>query len=222
MTSAFPIAALFITQGNLETFFLVCFGVGFVLSLLSFVAGSLHFHLPTKWHLPHFGHHSHVQVGHSGGHVSAGHPHSGGGEIDLMQISPFNFPSIMAFLSWFGAVGFLTLHHYRFGVWMSLVASIVGGMAGGWIVYRFLRKMMSYDGAIDPADYQMEGALGTLEIGIRVGGTGELVYVQGGARKTCAARAEDGSVIEKGAEVAVMRYEKGIAYVRRWEEFKES
>ena len=222
MTTTSFMAAMFFTQGDLETFFLVCFGVGFVLSLLSFVAGSLHFHLPGKWHLPHFGHHGPVHVGHGGGHAHVGHAHAGGGEIDLMQISPFNFPSIMAFLSWFGAVGFLTLHHYRFGVWMSLVASIVGGMAGGWIVYRFLRKMMSYDGAIDPADYHMEGALGTLEIGIRAGGTGEMVYVQGGARKTCAARAEDGSVIEKGSEVAVQRFADGIAYVKKWEEFRES
>ena len=214
MTSS--LTTLLITQGSLETFFLVCFGVGFVLSLLSFLAGSLHFHLPTKWHVPHFGHNGHAHVGHGHGAMH------GGGEVDLTQITPFNFPSIMAFLSWFGAVGFLTLHHYRWGVSMSVVASLVGGVIGGWIVYRFLRKMLSYDDSIDPEDYRMEGAIGTLEIGIRAGGTGELVYVQGGSRKTCAARTEDGSVIEKGVEVAVVRFHEGVAYVKRWEDLREA
>lgn len=208
------VGAFMFTQGGLETFFLVCFGVGFVLSLLSFVAGSLHFHLPTKWHVPHFGHHGHAHVGHAGGH---GH---GGTEMSL--VSPFNVPSLMAFLSWFGAVGFLTLHHYRLGVAMSLAASAMGGTLGGWLIYRFLRKVMSFDVPLDPEDYRMEGALGTLNIGIRPGGTGELVYVQGGTRKTCAARTEDASAIEKGVEVAVVRYHEGVAYVKRWEDFKEA
>jgi hypothetical protein len=33
-----------------------------------------------------------------------------------------------------------------------------------------------------------------------------------------AARSEDGTEIQRGAEVIVTRYENGIAYVRRWEE----
>ena len=209
MTLTFPIAVFAITRGGLETFFLVCFGVGFVMSLISFAAGSLHLHLPGKWHLPHFGSHGH------------GHLH-GDARFEATHISPLNFPSAMAFLAWFGAVGYMTLHHYGWGVAMSVVSSLGGGIAGGWLVYLFLRKMVSYDSSLDPEDFRMEGALGTLEIGIRAGGTGELVYVQGGSRKTCAARSEDGSAMEKGAEVAVSRFEKGIAYVRRWEEFKES
>ena len=38
------------------------------------------------------------------------------------------------------------------------------------------------------------------------------------ARSRCVFRA-DGSAIAKGSEVIVTRYEKGIAYVRRWDEF---
>jgi hypothetical protein len=60
--------------------------------------------------------------------------------------------------------------------------------------------------------------VGTLTLGIREGGTGELVYVQGGARKTSAARSEDGGAIPKGTEVAVISFERGIAYVRPWEQ----
>src|SRR2546429_6834886 len=39
-------------------FYLFCFLVGFSLSVVSFLAGAVHIHLPVKWHLPfHLGHH---------------------------------------------------------------------------------------------------------------------------------------------------------------------
>ena len=53
---------------------------------------------------------------------------------------------------------------------------------------------------------------------IRAGGTGEIVYQQLGATRSAIARSEDGEAIAKKEEVYVIRYEKGIAYVRRWED----
>ncbi len=50
---------------------------------------------------------------------------------------------------------------------------------------------------------------------IRAGGTGEIVYEQLGALRSAPARSEDGEPIQKQEEVFVVRYEKGIAYVRR-------
>jgi len=68
-------------------------------------------------------------------------------------------------------------------------------------------------------DFQMVGAVGKINIAIRPGGTGEILYVQGGTRRSAGARSEDGKPLEKGAEVVVTRFEHGIAYVRLWEEF---
>jgi hypothetical protein len=62
----------------------------------------------------------------------------------------------------------------------------------------------------------MIGAFGRLSIPIRPGGTGELIYSQQGTRRVTGARSEDGSPIPKGAEVLVVRYERGIAFVRPW------
>jgi hypothetical protein len=42
-----------------------------------------------------------------------------------------------------------------------------------------------------------------------------------GARRSTPARSEDGTPIQKEEEVFVARYEKGVAYVRRWEEVLE-
>ena len=74
---------------NWEAFFLVCFGVGLVSTLISFFAGALHLHLPTKFHM---GHHGHV-----GGHGAHG---SAGDGVNVAHISAFNLPTIMAFLAW--------------------------------------------------------------------------------------------------------------------------
>jgi hypothetical protein len=72
------------------------------------------------------------------------------------------------------------------------------------------------------ADYEMVGVLGRLTQPIREGGIGELVYTQGGTRKSCGARSADGASMEKGVEVVVTGYERGIASVRRWSELVES
>jgi hypothetical protein len=38
-------------------------------------------------------------------------------------------------------------------------------------------------------------------------------------RRSVGARGEDGEGIEKGKEVVISRYEKGLAYVKKWDEF---
>jgi hypothetical protein len=55
-------------------------------------------------------------------------------------------------------------------------------------------------------------------VGIREGGTGEIVYSQAGTRRSAGARSEEGAAIARGSEVVVTKYERGIAYVRPWEE----
>ena len=71
---------------------------------------------------------------------------------------------------------------------------------------------------LNPDDYDVIGLLGVVSSSIREGGTGEIIYSQGGTRRTCGARSEDAKAIAKGTEVMVTRYEKGLAYVRPWEE----
>ena len=102
---------------------------------------------------------------------------------------------------------------------VALGVATLSGLGGASVVFWFLAKvLMSREEALDPADYDMVGVLGKLSMPIRAGGTGELIYTQGGTRRVAGARAESGAAIAKGAEVVVTRYEKGIAYVRAWEE----
>src|SRR5260370_30217314 len=93
------------------------------------------------------------------------------------------------------------------------------GVFGAASVFLFLtRVLISHEENMDAADYEMVGVLGRISMPIRENGTGEIIYSQAGTRRTCGARSENGGALEKGVEIVVVRYEKGIAYVNRWEE----
>jgi hypothetical protein len=192
-------------------FYLICFAVGFCFSFFSFVLGSPRGH----FHFPHL-HGSHVSAGHEApGHRSGAAGENGAGG----HVSPLNPPTVAAFLAWFGGTGYLLTRYSTLEVGLGLLASVTSGLAGGGIIFLFLTKvLMSDEENMDPADYEMVGVLGKVSSSIRAGGTGEIVYSQMGTRRVCGARSEDNSLIAKGAEVVVTRYEKGIAYVRLWSE----
>jgi hypothetical protein len=59
----------------------------------------------------------------------------------------------------------------------------------------------------------------TVSMPIREKGTGEVIFEQNGARRSTGARSEDGTSLPKGTEVVIERYDDGIAYVKRWDEF---
>jgi membrane protein implicated in regulation of membrane protease activity len=180
-------------------FYLFCFATGFVLSVVSFLAGGLH--LPV-----HVGHHGPV-VGASGAHG----PHGARG------FSRFNFATLTVFLAWFGGMGYLVNRYSTIWFVFALLIAVGAGLTGAAVVSLFLtRVLISTDENLDPADYKMAGVLGRVSSPIRQGGTGEILYSQGGTRRSCAARGEDAQSMPEGTEVVVTRYEEGIAYVRRW------
>ena len=97
--------------------------------------------------------------------------------------------------------------------------AFASGIGGAAMVFWFLFKvLMSKEENLDPADYEMVGVLGRVTIPIRPGGTGEIVFSQAGTRHVAGARTEDGTAVARGEEVVVTGYEKGIAFVRRWED----
>jgi membrane protein implicated in regulation of membrane protease activity len=198
-------------------FYLICFAVGFFFSVLSFALAGLHWHLPFNLHLPHGWElgsgPAHVPVG---GHMTGPHGHASGGGG---AVSPLNPVTTAAFLAWFGGTGYLITRFSSILSVVGLLLAMAAGLVGAAIVFLFLtRVLISREENMDPADYEMVGVLGKISIPIRPGGTGEIIYSQAGTRRTCGARSENGSAIGKGAEIVVTRYDKGIAYVRLWEE----
>jgi hypothetical protein len=211
------------------TFYLICFVVGVVFSLLSVVGSLGRLHLPAHWHvhLPHFlGHHAgplhapHVDVAGAahGAHAAAVHHGAPGGS----DISFFNVSSMMAFLAWFGGTGYLLTRYSDLWTLAAFGLSLASGLAAATVVFLFLVKvLLAHETQLDPADFDLVGVLGKVNVTIRAGGTGEILFSQGGTRRAAGARSENGSEIQKGVEVVITRYEKGIAYVRRWDEMTE-
>ena len=192
-------------------FYLVCFLVGLILSAVSFLFGSAHVHFP------HHGGGAHVHLGH--GH--APHPHLGKGGTGQRgtDVSFFNFGTATAFLAWFGGAGFLLTRYSSIWIWWALTGAVLAGLTGAAVVFWFVAKLlMGSERDLDPADYDLIGALGRLSTNIREGGTGEMIFSQQGSRRSIGARNDGGGAIPKGTEVVITRYEKGIAYVRRWDE----
>jgi hypothetical protein len=190
-------------------FYLICFLLGLGLSLLSVLTGSAHLHLP----------HLHLHV-HGAPHVHV--PHIGAHGAEAEGVPWLNFGTMTAFLAWFGGTGYLLERYYAVWFLVALAIALLSGLGGAALVFWFLAKLASTEESLDPADYEMVGVLGKLSIPIRQGGTGEIVFSQEGVRHVAGARSEDGTPISKGAEVVVQRYEKGIAYVRRWEDMTGS
>jgi hypothetical protein len=180
---------------TLESFFLGCFVFGFVLSLIAFLAGSSHLHL----------HHGHVHLGH--------------GQGNGQGVSKFNFGTIAAFLTWFGGTAYILSTWGGVGLALVLAGAVLGGIAGGSLIFLFAAKVLAPgDRPLNPADYQMIGALGIVSGTVLPGGTGEMIFVQQGRRSSVPIRSERGTLIPKGKEVVVTRYESGIAYVREFDE----
>lgn len=224
------------------TFYLVCFVVGFALSVVTLLSGVGHHHFAWKYHLPHWGHlgvhhgglghggmgHG-VHVGHGGpagahggahgGGHGGGHGSAHGSTKSAVHASPFDFSTFMAFLAWFGGTGYLLTCYSDVWHVLAFGLAILGGLVGAAIVFWFLVKvLLAHETILDPSDFDMVGVLAHVNSGIRPGGTGEIVFSQAGVRRPSGARSEDGLAIPKGKEVMVTRYEKGIAYVRPWDE----
>jgi hypothetical protein len=199
-------------MGFWEGFYFACFVAGLLLSIVSLLGGMGHinwhfhgFHLPHATHVPH----------------GAAH-HAGGTSQGSAGVPWWNAFSIMIFLCWFGAAGYLMT---RYGTLVASAVFIVAalcGLAGGAVVFWFMAKvLMPHERELTPDETAVTGVVGKVSSGIRAGGTGEVLYEQMGARRSVPARADLGEPIQQGEEVFVVRYEMGIAYVRRWEDLQE-
>ncbi|HZD77521.1 MAG TPA: hypothetical protein VE218_10975 [Acidobacteriaceae bacterium] len=189
-----------------ENWYLVCFGVGLVLSVLAFVGGFGHLHLG------HF-HSGHAHVGHLHTHATHG-GHDG-------SLSPFNGFTLPAFLCWFGGAGYLLCRFSPFwGAGVFALAVLSGGVGAGVIFWFLVRVLLPNERVMTAEETEMTGVLARVSSPIHEGGTGEIAYSQGGARRAAAARSDAGAAIARDIEVVVLRYERGVAYVRPWSELE--
>jgi len=160
-----------------------------------------------------FGH----DIGHDLGH-GAGHDVGHDAAHAAAQSGPslFNLPTIMAAITWFGGVGYILRQTLSMDAVFASALAVVSGLVGGAIMFavlaRVLWPMMSRP--MERSDFRLPGTPARVVSSIRAGGVGEIVYTKAGNRFTAGARSEDERAISTRAEVVIVRYEHGLAYVQ--------
>ncbi len=195
-----------------EIFYFTCFALGLVLCALSLITGGGHVH---GGHL-HLGGHGHGHAPRPEARVN--HASSSPAAISH-SISPFNGFTLTAFLCWFGGTGYLLRTHSVFVAPLILLFATVSGLAGAGLIFWFLASvLLPRERALTAEETEITGVVGRVTGPLEPGRTGEILYSQLGVRRSAPARAEGGLRIARDAEVLVLRYEHGIAYVRPWQD----
>ncbi|HEX2172864.1 MAG TPA: hypothetical protein VHL09_10520, partial [Dehalococcoidia bacterium] len=150
--------------------------------------------------------------GHASGTHPAGHPAAHHG-LPLLNVS-----SALAFVTWFGAAGYVLTAFAGWTTWLAVPAAVAAGIAGSLIIAFFLAKVIAGEREMDPRDYRLEGTVARVTVRIPARGTGEIVFTKGGVRRSEAARNLSGHLVPRDTEVVILEYERGIATVQPWDE----
>lgn len=202
----------------LSVFFLICFLVGSGLSILSFVTGAAHISVPGghALHVGHLGHLGHLaHAGHAGQSTAPGRGAEG--------VPLFNAGSLLAFLAWFGGIGYLLHTLSPLALLLVLFLSVLAGVLGAFLVlFFFVNVLLPAQTEMDPERYRLDGTQARVTASIRADATGEITYSKAGTRRSDAARSLDGQPIAHGTEVVIVSYNRGIAYVEPLERYLRS
>lgn len=188
----------------METLFLGCFVFGLLFTLVTLAMGASHGALDG------LGIH---------GHGAHGAPDVG---VDHSWLGQINLSALMAFLTWFGGAGWLTLHYGPAGVLGTALgtgAGLVAGVGAYALVAWFISKLRAGETVARPEDYVLEGTVARVTVPASAGGVGEIVFTLAGVRRVEGARAADGRTLVKGEEVVITGYERGVAIVEDAQQF---
>ena len=193
----------------METVFLGCFLFGVVFTGLTTLLGAASSAVHVGHFLGHGWHGPHIHHGHGHGYANGHHD---------QPLFLFGVSSLVAFLTWFGAAGYVLTRWFDWPLLATLVLGIGAGLAAAVLVARFLALLRAGERVMDPRDYRLVGTVARVTIGIPGDGVGEIVFTKAGARRSEAARALNGAPIPRDTEVVVTGYERGVATVQPWDD----
>jgi hypothetical protein len=200
------------------TLYQVCFFVGVGFSAVSLLTMFGH-----GFHSGHIGH-----GGHGAAHGHGGHAHGHGNTLakaasevnhaSTPLLLRVNLAAIVVFLACFGGIGLIATQ--LGSQWIAAALAVIAGLAGSALINRVIGAFARSEKPLEAVT--LTGTLANVTMPIRSGGIGEIVYTVGGTRRCSGARSSDDRGIDKGAEVVIRRYEKGIAWVSTTEDFPSS
>ena len=90
--------------------------------------------------------------------------HADGGGLGTFLSGYFTLSSLVAFLTWFGAAGYILSKAMGWSLWMILPLAVAAGVAGGGIIAWVIAKIKEGDRPMNPADYKLEGTLARVSV----------------------------------------------------------
>jgi membrane protein implicated in regulation of membrane protease activity len=142
------------------------------------------------------------------------------GQADDGGLLPTSLGALLVFLSWLGGAGFVLRRAADWPLIAALPFAALLGLGVAAAMQWSVRKLSNPAGSVlEPEEYRLPGTLGHVSSSIRAGGTGEVVYEQGGVRHVVAARASGAQALPRGTEVVVLSVNEGIATVEVFDAF---
>jgi membrane protein implicated in regulation of membrane protease activity len=184
---------------------------------------SHHLHLGGEGHAAHAAHPSHAPA-----HTHSAHSHTGheqgeksgnAGHFSFFTI--INPSTIVFFLIGFGFFGYVLHNNTSIALPLILLLAVLAGSIIAAILITLINRIVGLSQSHTVQDISdRTGLLGKVIMTIKENSVGEILYESpGGLRKSIPARCIDGRRIERGQEVVVLNYVKGIAEVDTWEHF---
>jgi hypothetical protein len=223
----------------MEIFFLFCFLFGALFTLVSVLfgfAGTIGAHIPGghgDGPAVSPGHADASAMSHVLGHANGGaHGHGadhGAHATDhgdhpstlpfLSRLPLFNPSALLAFITCFGAAGYILTHFAGWPALPAFIVALIPGLIGDVIIAAVIAGILASETVMRPIDYELQGTLARVTISIPANGVGEVIFSKGGTRRSEAARSLSTTAIPYDTEVVIVDYERGVAVVVPYDEF---
>ena len=130
-----------------------------------------------------------------------------GGPLALVSLSTISF--VLAF---FGLTGLLFGATGAASVLVFVLAVVVGVLAGSLnsAAFSWIRRNST---SSEVMDHELEGSIANVALPISTEHRGKIIVTKAGAREQMTASPVDGSTIESGERVVIVRVERGVALV---------
>lgn len=131
----------------------------------------------------------------------------GDGPLAVIPLSSIAF--VLAFFGLTGVVGGAT----GAGVALVLVFAVVVGVVAGAVNSAAFAWLRNNSNSSDISDAELEGSIANVALPITSDRRGKIIVNKAGAREQMTASPADGSTIEPGERVVIVRVERGVALV---------
>jgi hypothetical protein len=131
---------------------------------------------------------------------------AGGLDAPDVTVSPLSPITIATFITVFGGVGVITIQLFDVSPGMSLIISLASGLASGGLMYLFYSQfLIRSQGSSEVSRGELVGLHAEVTVPIGEGATGKVSYHTKSGRMSSMARSLDGSPIQRGQFVEIVR-----------------